>query len=181
VLVYTVLSQTILKAEGDKRISGHNYGDKALKIRTLSKILKQVKVDKNTDDRRKFKIKKTICTASVFLAVTTEFEADTRFASMVLPRPIAHEMAPFIPFFRRFLGFQGRVLDGVPKSSQKQIEKRVESSTALVKMITEKRRRCQGLIIAMDKSVVSMSIPETKDKSIPCLEKGNPGSTKDKG
>jgi hypothetical protein len=64
--------------------------------------------------------------------------------------------------------------------SQKQIEKRVESSTAFVKMITEKRRRCQGLIITMAKSAVSMSIPETKDQSIQGLEKGNPGSTKDK-
>ena len=59
-----------------KRLVNNIHGDKALKMRTIYKILKQIKAGKNTTNRRKFNLKKIVQTATLIAAVTANVEAD---------------------------------------------------------------------------------------------------------
>ena len=64
--------------------------------------------------------------------------------------------------------------------SVEQMEKRVATSTAFIKMIREKGKSFLGNIIIMDESAVSMHTPETKSQSKQWLKKGTPGPIKAK-
>jgi hypothetical protein len=69
----------------------------------------------------------------------------------------------------------------VPKLlSQEQMERRVETSAAFVKMVQDKGRGILGEIITMDESAVSMHTPEMKLQSRQWLKKGAPGPIKAK-
>jgi hypothetical protein len=45
-------------------------------MREMFKILKQIKADNNSDNQRKFNLKKSIQTTAHIAAVTTEVDAD---------------------------------------------------------------------------------------------------------
>jgi hypothetical protein len=61
---------------------------------------------------------------------------------------------------------------------QEQMEKRVETSAALAKMVMEKGRSFLGNIINMDESAVPLHSPRNKKSVKKWLEKGKPCFTK---
>jgi hypothetical protein len=67
-----------------KRIANNTYGDKALKMRAIYKILNQIKTDNNTYNKRKFNSKKTFRTAALIAAFATDVEADRRICVKTL-------------------------------------------------------------------------------------------------
>ncbi len=64
---------------------GNTYRDKWLKMREMFKILKQIKADNNSDNQRKFDLKKSIQTTAHIAAVTTEVDADDKICIKVMP------------------------------------------------------------------------------------------------
>jgi hypothetical protein len=64
------------------------------------------------------------------------------------------------------LGLVKKSARWVPKLlSQEQMERRVETSAAFVKMVQDQGRGILGKIITMDESVASMHMPEMKLQS----------------
>jgi long-subunit acyl-CoA synthetase (AMP-forming) len=57
--------------------------------------------------------------------------------------------------------------------SQEPIEKRVETSAVLAKMVIEKKRSFLGNIINIDVTAVSVHTPETKSQFKQLLDKAN--------
>ncbi len=54
---------------------GNTYGNKMLRMRTIYRVLKQIKGGKNSADQRKFNLKKSIQTADVTAGVDADYES----------------------------------------------------------------------------------------------------------
>jgi hypothetical protein len=91
-------------AKEEKRLAGSSYGDKSLMTKTIYKILKQIKDGKNTDDRRKFNLKKTVHSAALIAAVAADVQADCRICIKTLPLPMGWLLARFLPSLVKSLG-----------------------------------------------------------------------------
>jgi len=146
-----------------KRIADNSFGDKSLKIRAFYRILKEIKAGKNTDDQRRFNQKKRTRTATLIAAVADDTEADRRICVRTLASAHGTSISTISTILRKDLGLVKKSARWVPKLlSVEQMEKRMATSTAFIKMMREKGKSFLGNIIIMDKSAVSMHTPETK-------------------
>ena len=142
-----------------KKLADNTFREKALKIRAIFKILKQISAGENTDDRRKFNSKKTVRTS----ALIADDEADRRIC---IKKSCLSSWHIFWHHLHKDLGLVKKSARWVPKLlSQEQKEKRMETSAAFIQMIKDKGTSFLGNIITMDESAMSMQTPETKSQS----------------
>jgi histone-lysine N-methyltransferase SETMAR len=144
-----------------KKLADNAYGEKALKTRAIYKIFKQIKEGKNTDDKRRFNSKKTIRTAELIASIAADVEADRRICVKTLASAYGVSAGTVFNILHEELGLVKKSARWVPKLlSPEQMERRVETSAAFVKMVQDKGRGILGKIITMDESAVSMHTPE---------------------
>jgi hypothetical protein len=108
-----------------KRLADNTYGEKTLKTRAIYKISKQIKDEKNTDDKRKFNSKKTIRTADLIAA---NVKADRRVCVKALASAHGVSAGTVFTILHKELGLVKKSARWVPKLlSQEQMERRVET------------------------------------------------------
>jgi histone-lysine N-methyltransferase SETMAR len=168
-------------AKEAKKLADSSFGDKSLKMRAIFDILKLIKEGKSTEDRRKSNPKKTVRTAALIAAVAADVEADRRICVKSLASAHGTSVGTIFAILHEDLGLVKKSARWVPKLlSQEQMDRRVETSAAFVKLIQDKGKCFLGKIITMDESAVSMHTPTTKMQSKQWLKKGTPGPIKAK-
>ncbi len=89
-----------------KRLVNKSSVHKVLKMRTIYKILKQIKNDKNTNSWRKFNCKKIICTYALIAAVTADIKADSQVGIQSCLSPWHISRHPFFHSTQGSLAFK---------------------------------------------------------------------------
>jgi histone-lysine N-methyltransferase SETMAR len=164
-----------------KKMADDVFGEKSLKLRAIYDILKLVKKGENTDDKRRFNPKKTTRTDDLVAAIAAAIEEDRRVRVKPLAKAFNVASGTIFKIIHKDLGLVKKSARWVPKLlSPDQMQKRVETSEAFVKLVQEKGRGILSRIVTMDESAVSMHTPETKRQSMQWLKKGAPGPVKAK-
>ncbi len=164
-----------------KKLADSSFRDKSLKLRAIFNILKQIKEGKSTDDQRKLNPKKTVRTAALIAAVAADVEADCRICVKGLASAHGTSVGTIFAILHEDLGLVKKSARWVSKLlSQEQMDRRVETSAAFVKLIQNKGKSFLGKIITIDESAVSMHTPTMKMQSKQWLKKGTPGPIKAK-
>ncbi len=90
------------------------YRDGALKRRPPPRFLKQVKADKNTNDRREINLKKTIHNDALIAAVTADVKVNCQvyIHSLASAHSLWHISWHLFPFFIKIFSLQRRGPDG---------------------------------------------------------------------
>jgi hypothetical protein len=134
-----------------KRHADNTYRNKGLKTRAIYKILIQIKDGKNTDNGRKFNSKKTIHAADLIAAIAAVVVADRRICTKALASAHGVSAGTVLTILHKELGIVKKSARCVPKLlSQVQMERRVETSAAFIKMVQDKGRSILGKIVTMN-------------------------------
>ncbi len=112
-----------------KKLVDDVYGDKALKKMQIYEILKQVKMGKNTEDRRGFNKQKTKMTAGLIASVAAAIPEDRRVSIQDLARAHGMSYGTISRILHSQLGLVKKSARWVPKLlSKEQKEERVRTS-----------------------------------------------------
>jgi len=162
-----------------KKMVNSAYGDKPLSLSQIYHIVKVVKAGGNAEDQRRFNPKKTTRTADLVASVSAAVGENRRLCVRTIAKDLSASKDTIHRILVDNLGLAKKSARWVPKLlTPEQKERRVVTSTTLVRLIQNKGLSFLGNIVTMDETLVSLHTPETKKQSMQWIKKGQPGPLK---
>ena len=157
------------------------YGDEALKLRQIQRIISKVRAGGDTDDQRHKNPKKTKRTTDIIESVKAMVEEDRRVNIEDISNSFGLSYGTAFNILHCDLRLVKKSARWVPKLlSSAQKEERVRCAEAFRKSFFKGGKAFLQSVVTMDETAVPFSTPETKIQSRQWLPKGSPAPTKAK-